>query len=255
MFDLTPFALTDSVRNDHITFLSRFICDLQLNKLGGLMMKKMGKPTTEKRRAFVMSLRDSGLSYEQIAAEAVKKFGAENLPKGYNKRLVCLDVKRELDSNSSKKLNISLRYRKILDYRLAGLSFQQILQKLKQEFGENNLPQRYSERHVCRDLKRYLKKINTQDKQDLIEAKDLYQQRLNFLLNTLWPKACDGDYGAIDRTLRIIDALSRLGGADNNVATSTASLPEHKKFKSIADITAYYTQADKKGQNNENDES
>ena len=36
---------------------------------------KKSKPTTAQRRAFVMSLRDSGLTYEQIAADAIKKFG------------------------------------------------------------------------------------------------------------------------------------------------------------------------------------
>jgi hypothetical protein len=218
-------------------------------------MKKKAKPTTEQRRAFVTSLRDAGLSQEKIAEEAINKFGPENLPKGYGKRLVSLDIGRALNSNASKKLNIALRYEKILEHRLAGLTFQQILQKLKEEFGEANLPHDYTERQVCRDLKRYLDKMNEDHQQELLDAKDLYRQRLNFLLNKLWEKAAEGDYQAIDRILRIMETLSRLGAIDNNAQLSMASFPELNKFKSIADMTAYYTQSEQKGQSHEIDES
>jgi hypothetical protein len=219
------------------------------------MMMKRRKLTVQQRRSFALSMRDAGLTYEQIADEAIKKFGAKNLPKGYSKRLACLDIKRELNSSSSKKLNIALRYEKIAGYRLAGLTYQQILRKLKEELGEHNLPHDYTERHVCRDLKRYMDKMKADHQQGLLDAKDLYRQRLNFLLNKLWHKAAENDYQAIDRSLRIMGTLAKLDGLDDNAAQSAASLPEHQKFKSIADITEYYTQADQKGQKDENNES
>jgi hypothetical protein len=52
---------------------------------------------TAQRRAFVLKMRKSGLSYPQIAAMAVKTFGQEALPLGWDERYAYKDVKRELD--------------------------------------------------------------------------------------------------------------------------------------------------------------
>jgi len=212
------------------------------------MMKN--KTTTDQRRAFVMSMRDAGLSYEEIAVEAIKKFGKENLPKRYNKRLACLDIKRELNTKSSKKLNIAQRNNKILKYRMSGMSYQQIFNKLVDEFGEQNLPQGYCERHVCRDLKRYLKKIEAENKQELIETKNLYRERLNFLLNILWEKASQGDFQSIDRVLKITEALSKLDGMD--CVTRSMTSPPEQKLNSFADISEHFSKLNGKGNTNGN---
>jgi hypothetical protein len=210
-------------------------------------MKKY-KPTTEQRRSFVMSLRDSGLSYEDIAAEAIKKFGKANLPKGYGKRLACLDEKRELNKKPRSTLKADFRRKMILEYRMAGLTFQQIVAKLEAELGKPELPANYSERDACRDLKRYLEKMDTKDRQEMIKSRSLNRERLNFLLTIVWEKAAQGDYPAIDRTLKIIESLAKLDGIDS-IPRSAASADD-LLVNSFAEISEHFSKLNGKGNGN-----
>ena len=52
---------------------------------------------TQTRRAFILELRRSGATYRQIAEATIKKFGADNLPLGFDCRYASMDVKRELE--------------------------------------------------------------------------------------------------------------------------------------------------------------
>lgn len=52
---------------------------------------------TAKRRAFVLNLRRSGATYAAIAQAALKEFGADQLPNGWDQRYAYKDVKRELE--------------------------------------------------------------------------------------------------------------------------------------------------------------
>lgn len=51
---------------------------------------------TAERRTFILTLRKSGATYEQIAQAALSKFGEERLPKGWDRRYAWMDVSREL---------------------------------------------------------------------------------------------------------------------------------------------------------------
>ncbi|MCU0645819.1 MAG: hypothetical protein MUC94_16360 [bacterium] len=201
-------------------------------------MKKKGKPTTAQRREYVMSQRDAGLSYEQIAADTIKKFGKANLPKGYDKRLANLDVQRELSKNSRKTLETDIRRNRILHYRMAGMTFQQIVEKLEAEFGKQGLPANYNERLVCRDLSRYLEKIEKEHKQEISKNRSVNRERLHFLLNRLWEKAAEGDYQAIDRSLKIIDAIAKLDAMDGALASSASA--SDKIGNSFAELSDYF---------------
>jgi len=55
---------------------------------------------TQERRKFVLLLRKSGVHYDEIVNAVYNKFKVEDLPKGYDERQCCQDVRREL-----KKLN------------------------------------------------------------------------------------------------------------------------------------------------------
>lgn len=52
---------------------------------------------TAERRNFVLAQRKAGYTYRQIAAQAIAKFGAKNLPNNYGERYAHKDVKFELD--------------------------------------------------------------------------------------------------------------------------------------------------------------
>jgi len=201
-------------------------------------MKKTKKPTTAQRRAFVMSLRDSGLTYEQIAAEAIKKFGKTNLPKGYDKRLAHLDLQRELSKHSRKTLETKIRRNMILKYRMSGMTFQQIVTKLEAELGKQQLPAKYNERLACRDLKRYLEKIDSNNKQEINTSRSLHRERLNFLLNLMWDKAEQGDYRAIDRTFKISEALAKLDEIEG--VTRTGASADGNTIKSFAELSDHF---------------
>ena len=192
---------------------------------------KKSKITTAQRRAYVMSMRDAGLSFEDISREAIKKFGKEYLPRGYGKRLACLDVKREQNKRPPNKLKTALRRGKIMQYRMAGMNYRQIVDRLNEELGKDELPTGYNESHACRDLQRYLKQIDTENENDIVEIKNLYRERLNFLLNILWKKASEGDLPSIDRTLKIMESLTRLDGLES-VNKST----DEKTVKSFAEL-------------------
>ncbi|HEX9971558.1 MAG TPA: hypothetical protein VGD14_05770 [bacterium] len=196
------------------------------------------KPTTEQRRAFILALRDSGLSYEQIAAEAIKKFGKANLPKGYDKRLVCLDEKRELNKKPRNTLKVDIRRNMILKYRMSGMTFQQIVARLEAELGKQQLPANYHERHACRDLSRYLEKIEKENKQEISKNRSVNRERLHFLLNLLWEKAAKGEYQAIDRSLKIIEAITKLDAMGSGIS-STASADD-KIGNSFAELSDYF---------------
>ena len=52
---------------------------------------------TKERRAYVLDLRKAGADYRSIAAAAIRKFGLEKLPSGWDCRYAFKDVQRELD--------------------------------------------------------------------------------------------------------------------------------------------------------------
>ncbi len=83
-----------------------------------------------------------------------------------------------------------------------------------------------------------------------METKNLYRERLNFLLNILWEKSSQGDFQAIDRTLKILEALSRLDGVES-VTRSTAS-PTEKALNSFAELSEYFSKLNGKGNGNGN---
>ena len=132
---------------------------------------------------------------------------------------------------------------------MAGLSYQKIVEKLQTEFGDD-LPADYAERHACRDLKRYMRRIDAVNKSQLFEIRNLYRERLNFLLNILWEKASQVDFHAIDRTLKIIEALSRLDGI-TNVTPSTTS-PAEGTLNSFAEMSELFSKLNGKGNGNGN---
>ena len=53
---------------------------------------------TAERRAFVLQLRKAGATYRSIASACLSRFGADQLPAGWDERYAYKDVRRELDT-------------------------------------------------------------------------------------------------------------------------------------------------------------
>ena len=72
------------------------------------MAKRDALLETAKRRAAVLELRLSGVTYRQIARKVREQFGPERLPRGWDERQAAQDVKRELErqrKENSEKAN------------------------------------------------------------------------------------------------------------------------------------------------------
>ena len=73
---------------------------------------------TAERRAYVLKLRRAGWTYEKIALAAVNKFGADQLPAGWDTRYAYKDVKRELDKLHEDNAETAEDIRQIVTIRM-----------------------------------------------------------------------------------------------------------------------------------------
>ena len=117
-------------------------------------------------------------------------------------------------------------------------------------FGTDELPTGYNASHACRDLQRYLNQIDTENKADIVEIKNIHRERLNYLLNILWKKASEGDLPSIDRTLKIMESLIKLNAAEH--ITASKAFPDEKSYNSFADISEDLLKLNQGGINNAN---
>lgn len=92
---------------------------------------------------------------------------------------------------------------KSLELRKGGMSYRQIGAQLG-----------ISEAQAHRDVTRILASIAKLAEPDALQVRILEQQRLDALLEALWPQAQRGNHGAIDRVLRIMERRARLLGLD-----------------------------------------
>lgn len=80
---------------------------------------------TQTRRLFVLGLRQAGVTYQQIAKSTIQKFGAENLPAGFDSRYAYKDVLRELRKLQALNEGITSEIRQLelqrLDVLLLGI--------------------------------------------------------------------------------------------------------------------------------------
>jgi hypothetical protein len=67
---------------------------------------------------------------------------------------------------------------------------------------------------VKQDLHRTMRQRRTKVASSADELRDLQDERLNRMLAGLWNQAAGGDYGAVDRVLKIMERQARLHGLD-----------------------------------------
>lgn len=103
---------------------------------------------------------------------------------------------------SSRKVLARLREARAIELRVQGYSYPEIAREL----GYQTPGAAY--RAVVRGLSRVY------PEEEARQLLRLELARLDELLRVLWPKAVEGDLGAIDRVLRIIERRARLMGLD-----------------------------------------
>ncbi|MBN2090917.1 hypothetical protein JW964_14995 [candidate division KSB1 bacterium] len=162
------------------------------------------------RRNFIKDLREQGVTVEEIARRAVEKFGAENLPAGYDKRQVSQDLKRERSTAESDRHKTQQRRDLVLKYWIEGHPPPEILTRVTTEMGVINLPQHYSSSHVRRDLERIKKEQYQLTPEHQQENQLLNKYRLEKLCQNIWEQASAGDLKAIELFLKIISKQQEL---------------------------------------------
>ena len=131
---------------------------------------------TAERRAFVLNLRKTGADYRTIAAATAKRFGVENLPKGWDCRFAWKDVKREL------------------------------------------------------------KKIYDDMAEDTEEVRQMQLERYNRLLFAVWERALNGDLGALDRAVKLVQSICQLMGANAPAGLDLTTSGQPVTFRVIREI-------------------
>ena len=102
----------------------------------------------------------------------------------------------------------------VLEQRRGGHSYRTIAALTIKKFGADKLPNGYDERYAWNDVKAELTRLNEQNQEAASEISRLEQERLDNLQAGVWMSALQGNHGAIDRVLRIMERRARLLGLD-----------------------------------------
>jgi len=117
--------------------------------------------------------------------------------------------------NAKRKVSAAERKRQALDFRMAGFTFQQIGDKL-------GITKQAAHHLVVEALEETRAKIAESSEQVMQMELD----RLDSLWRTVYPQAKQGNLGAIDRSLRIMERRARLLGLDAPAKTDVTSKGE-----------------------------
>jgi len=119
-------------------------------------------------------------------------------------------------NDSRQMLATAVRRAEIMQYAVAGQSnYEEIAQAMLKKHGVTLLPRGFDRRYVFKDIQRELERVNEDMGEDTLKYKLLQTQRLDAMLTAMLPKALRGDYGAVDRVLRIEDRRAKLWGLDS----------------------------------------
>lgn len=110
-------------------------------------------------------------------------------------------------------IKTALRKAKALELRIAGLTYRQIAEYIKKEFGDD-CPASYSERHCWNDIDDEIRKNRAQMQENTGQIIDIELQRLDKMLVVMMNQALSGDQKAVDRVLKIMERRSRYLGLD-----------------------------------------
>lgn len=117
-------------------------------------------------------------------------------------------------NQTSAQLETQTRRAFVIELRKSGATYDQIAQATIQKFGLGALPAGWDSRYAYKDVARELERVQGYVNGLAEDVKELEVQRLDRLLLAVWKKAAEGDLGAVDRALRIMERRARLLGLD-----------------------------------------
>lgn len=104
---------------------------------------------------------------------------------------------------AQEKLPAAERRRQALDLRRTGATFRQIADTL-------GVTQSTAHKYVATEIDR----LNAASREDAERVRTLEADRLDRALLSIWPQVTRGNFGAIDRMIRIMERRARLLGLD-----------------------------------------
>ncbi|HEX3052699.1 MAG TPA: hypothetical protein VHP83_18715 [Aggregatilineaceae bacterium] len=111
---------------------------------------------------------------------------------------------------------------KALDLRQSGLSYRKIAEQLEVDVAT-----------VFRDIKDSLAELKAVEETEAEELRIIEVARLDAILNAMYNKAINGDQGAVDRVLRIMERRAKLLGLDAPSKTDVTSGGQPLTFKVV----------------------
>ena len=113
------------------------------------------------------------------------------------------------------KMSDDERRAQIWERRLKGFSYDAIYRDMLRTFGPDQLPEKWSPKHVYTDCAAVLAQVQNEYRETAAEMVGVELGRFDELLAGIWPMAVSGDLQAIDRALDISKERRKMMGLDN----------------------------------------
>lgn len=153
---------------------------------------------------------------------------------------------------NAQQIKITQRRNKALELRKTGASYRQIADMLRsnEEIGTTS---RYSRFCAYADVREALKEAREQTQETATELREIEVQRLDMASVAIAKMVRDGNLGAIDRWIKIIESRCRLLGLNVNDLDKAWTTLEAYGFQRVDDGNGGYTLVDKYTKNNISD--
>lgn len=117
------------------------------------------------------------------------------------------------------RIDTGERRRLVLELRRHGATYEQIAAAVKDEYGEERLPNGWDERYAWKDLQRELDRVRSDVREESKRVLELELARLDEMLTRIYPVALGTekvppDPRAIDRVIKIMKRRAELRGLD-----------------------------------------
>jgi predicted transcriptional regulator len=88
---------------------------------------------------------------------------------------------------------------------------------------------------VCKDLKYALEEFGTATAEEVAEMRALDNARIEEMIKAIWLKAKDGQVGAIDRIVKLLERRAKLNGLDGVVKIAPTDPTGENPYRSYSD--------------------
>lgn len=137
--------------------------------------------------------------------------GQSNKPWAYKRPLAPVKAPR---GKTPASVIIAYRREFSVSMRAAGANFREIAEAVRQEFGEENLPDSYDAGYASRDVGIVLDQMYREMGDHMRVMRMTQMTRYEHIIRANWPRAMKGDLGATDRVLKAMKDQNKMLGLD-----------------------------------------